>query len=268
MSHTYFEPPLLIRDGIGRWVDTATTPYVCNIDGMPKFKEKLPAGGVELQPVAGTPVASLGRSYQVSGTQTLPPTKYGEQTKMAFVATEVVYEPLWATREAAAAFGITLIEPGQSVRMQSPIRHLENTPFEYGMFAGHQCPYLDDKERLQMQASACTDLEHHDFPHVFSSVDPQLPLVISVARYWPARDRIFLADLWVPRGKLLYIPPRPKTEAAAYIDLHGNRNSALACWRGGAQSSVQTLTLLPKDSGYFFWFWNALPTVHPLLTQP
>lgn len=187
---------------------------------------------------------------------------------MAFAASEVVYEPLWATWEVAAAFGITLIEPGQGLRMQSPIRHLENTPFEYGMFAGHQCPYLDDKERLQMQATVCTDLEHHDFPHVFSSVDPQLPLVISVARYWPARDRIFLADLWVPRGKLLYVPPRPKTEGAAYIDLHGNRNSALACWRGGAQKSVQTLTLLPKDSGYFYWFWNALPTIHPLLTQP
>lgn len=285
MPHTYFDPPLLIRDGMGTWVDTQTTPYVCNIDGMPQFNEALPAGVKELQPVAGSPVAGIpvagtpvagtpvagtlepswGRGYQVSGTHSQPPTKFGEETKLEFLATEVVYEPLWATRDAAAAFGITLIEPGQGLRMQSPIRHLENTPFEYGMFAGQQCPYLDEAHRNQLQPTVCTDLEHHDFPHVFSSVDPQLPLVVSVGRYWPQRAKIFLADLWVPQGMALYIPPRPKNPHAAYIDLHGNRNSALACWRGGTQTSVQTLTLLPKDSGYFYWFWNALPTVHPLL---
>lgn len=274
MSQTNFDPLLLIGESEGSPVDTVAKPYVCNIRGKPEFVHALPTGVVELQPVASpsgdcTPEPSWGRGYQVSGTQTtIPDPQYGEQTKMEFVANEVVYEPHWASREAAAAFGITLIEPGQGLRMQSPIRELHDTPFEYGMFAGQQCPYLPKAERFQLQPSVCTDLEHHNFPHVFSSVDPQLPLVISVGRYWPQRAKIFLADLWVPRGMALYIPPRPKIPDAAYIDLHGNRNSALACWRGGPQRSVQTLTLLPKDSGYFFWFWNALPTVHPLLTQP
>ncbi|MDR0259995.1 MAG: hypothetical protein LBI76_09310 [Comamonas sp.] len=272
MSQTFFDPPLFIREQDGTPVDTQTTPYVCNIKGRPQFTAQIPTGIVELQPVPGRPLSddpalSLGHGYQVSSTQTtIPDPLYGEQTKMEFVATEVVYEPLPATREVAAAFGITLIEPGQGLRMQSPIRVLDDTPFEYGMFAGHQCPYLPKAERFQLQPTVCTDLEHHDFPHVFSSVDPQLPLVISVGRYWPQRAKIFLADLWVPQGMALYIPPRPKKPDAAHIDLHGNRNSALACWRGGTQKSVQTRTLLPKDGGYFYWFWNALPTVHPMLT--
>ena len=88
-------------------------------------------------PSDGSPEPSWGRGYQVSGTHSQPPTKFGEETQLEFLATEVVYEPLWATREAAAAFGITLIEPGQGLRMQSPIRHLENTPFEYGMLASN-----------------------------------------------------------------------------------------------------------------------------------
>ncbi len=267
MSQKNFDPPLLIGESEGSPVDTVARPYVCNILGKPQFVHALPTGVVELQPVGANPEVCWGRSYQVRGTEPSPPDpRYGEQTKMEFDAHEVEYEPLWATREAAAAFGITLIEPGQGLCMRSPIQVLDDTPFEYGMFAGQQCPYLPQTERFQLQPTVCTDLEHHDFPHVFSSVDPHLPLVISVGRYWPQRAKIFLADLWVPRGMALYMPPRPKIPDAAYIDLHGNRNSALACWRGGTQKSVQTRTLLPKDGGYFYWFWNALPTVHPLLT--
>jgi hypothetical protein len=59
--------------------------------------------------------------------------------------------------------------------------------------------------------------------------------------------------------------PRPNLPGQTCLDLHGNRNSALACWRGIERSSVKTQTLLQTEGGYFYWFWNELPTTHPLL---
>ena len=102
---------------------------------------------------------------------------------------------------------------------------------------------------------------------MFASTDPnKLPLVISAGRYFPKDRKIYLADLWVEHGDALYIPEMPKQAAPEFIDLHNNRNAALACWKGeSAQSTIQMHTLLdPK--GYFYWFWNACPTIHPQLT--
>ena len=89
--------------------------------------------------------------------------------------------------------------------------------------------------------------------------------MISVGKYWPQQQKICLADLWLPRGMALYVPPRPSLPGQTCLDLHGNRNSALACWRGIERSSVKTQTLLQTEGGYFYWFWNELPTTHPLL---
>ncbi len=80
--------------------------------------------------------------------------------------------------------------------------------------------------------------------------------MISVARYWPKLAKIRLADIWIPQGSALYIPPKPDSKDAEYIDLHHNRNSAQACWGKPNNSSVKTQTLLRVDGGYFYWYWN------------
>lgn len=113
-----------------------------------------------------------------------------------------------------------------------------------------------------MLSVVCTDLEHHDFPHVFASVDPKLPLVTSAGRYWPRLGKIRLADLWVPRGSALYIPPKPARPDDECIDLHNNRNSARACWGNLHQESLRTDTLLQLKNGFFHWYWNPRDTVH------
>ena len=158
---------------------------------------------------------------------------------------------------------MTLVEEGQGIRVSKRVKRLEQVDYEYGMFAGHQSPYQGTGPRLL--GTVCTDLECHDFPHIFASIDLDLPLVISVGRYWPKLNKMYLADLWLPRGKALYVPPRPRLAGQEYLDLHGNRNSALACWQGIEHTSVRTRTLLQTEGGYFHWFWNELPTIHPLL---
>jgi hypothetical protein len=187
------------------------------------------------------------------------------ETQLGFLGYEIEYEPMWATRQAAAAFGITLVEAGQAVELSSPVATISQVEYEYGVFAGHWSPYQGTGN--QLLSIVCTDLEHHDFPHIFASTDPTLPLVISVGRYWPKEDRIRLADLWVPRGSALYIPPKPALLGQQCVDLHNNRNSARACWGHLRQNSLTTHTLLQAEGGYFYWFWNATATVHtsPLL---
>jgi hypothetical protein len=86
--------------------------------------------------------------------------------------------------------------------------------------------------------------------------------VISVGRYWPRLGRIRLADLWVPRGSALYIPPKPALDNPECVDLHNNRNSARACWGNIHQGSITTHTLLQKNHGFFYWYWNAIATTH------
>ncbi|MEG0052588.1 MAG: hypothetical protein RR715_04935 [Comamonas sp.] len=265
MAQEYFDPLLFIKEGETIAVNLLRTPFFCNIGGRPQYFKEPPAGVRLLEPASSDSDVAIGREYRVTAaTTTQPSPQYGDQTQLEFLADRIEYEPLYATREIAAAFGMTLVEESQGVRVSSPESELEQIDYEYGMFAGHMSPYQGTGYRLL--GVVCTDLEHHNFPHVFASVDPQLPLVISVGRYWPELQKICLADLWVPRGKALYVPPRPKLKCQPCLDLHGNRNSALACWKGIGQASVKTQTLLQTKGAYFHWFWNDLPSNHPLLT--
>ena len=263
MAQEFFDPVLFIKEDAAAVVDLSQTPFFCNVDGYPSYCAT--PGDLELlETAASNPDVVLGKEYDVlSAVTSYPQPQYGNQTRMEFRAHTVEYEAVEATPQAAAAFGMTLVAPGQAIRVASPQPHLALVDYEYGMFAGHQSPYQGTGSRLL--GTVCTDLEHHDFPHVFTSLDPHLPLVISVGKYWPERKKIYLADLWVPRGRALYVPPRPPNQGLPFMDLHGNRNSALACWRGIGRSSVRTQTLLQTEGGYFYWFWNPLPAVHPLL---
>jgi len=257
----YFDRPVFEIAKKEVEVDIAKTPWFYNADGRPTYVDALPAGVTPLEPAPTNPGVAMGSEHVVSeviGIKQTPP--YGIETELGFVAAEVTYEPLWATRAVAAAFGITLVEREQAVRLSSPVAKLSQVEYEYGVFAGHWSPYQEKDNRLVSRV--ITDLEHHDFPHVFASTDRELPLVISVGRYWPALSKIRLADLWVPRGSALYIPPKPADPQEECVDLHNNRNSARACWGRLERDSLLTHTLLQTKNGYFFWFWNAAPTVH------
>lgn len=261
MTNSYFDAPLFEGEHGTTDVDIAATPFFYNDRGIPAYLAQLPPGVTPLVPAPSDPSLAFGREYdvpEVIGFKKTPP--YGEETQLAFAGDDIAYEPRLATREVAAAFGITLVEPGQAVQLSSPVHALQQVEYEYGVFAGHWSPYQDTGN--QLLTVVCTDLEHHDFPHVFASTDPQLPLVISVGRYWPKQRRIRLADLWVPRGSALYIPPKPALLGMECIDLHNNRNSARACWGHLDKNSLLTHTLLQTTGGYFYWYWNARATVH------
>ena len=261
MPSTHLDAPLFIQEIHREQVDIVGKPYFFNDGGKPRYCSSPPPGAELLQPAVTDPSVAMGNEYQVPrvvhresrGT-------FGLETQLAFAAEQVEFAPLWATREAAAAFGITLVEPGQVIEVRSPVAKLEQIEYEYGVFAGHWSPYQDTKNTLL--SVVCTDLEHHNFPHVFASTDPTQPLVTTVGRYWPGLGKIRLADLWVPRGSALYIPPMPANSHAPCIDLHGNRQSAHACWGNIHQNSVRTHTLLQDKGGYFYWYWNAIATVH------
>lgn len=261
MTQGYFDPPVFIKELHETAVDISQTPYFYNDDGRPTYHKAPPHGVRPLVPATTDPRVAIGREYVVSeviGVKQTPP--WGVETQLGFIADEVVFEPMWATRDVAAAFGITLVEKGQCVPLSCPVPELALIEYEYGVFAGHWSPYQGTGNALL--TVVCTDLEHHDFPHIFASIDPKLPLVISVGRYWPKLNKIRLADLWVPRGSALYIPPKPGLPDQECLDLHNNRNSARACWGSLEQSTVTTKTLLQNKNGFFYWFWNATPTVH------
>lgn len=262
MVKGYLDPPLFEVEKFSQPVSLAQTPFLYNDGGQPTFLSSPPQGVAPLEPAATNPDMAIGRGHVVSeviGVKQTPP--YGVETQLGFVTTgNVSYEPLWVTRDIAAAFGITLVKPGEAVRMSSPVQELSQVEYEYGVFAGHWSPYQGTGNRLL--SVVCTDLEHHDFPHVFASTDARFPLVISVGRYWPRLACIRLADLWVPRGWMLYIPPKPAVPGQACIDLHNNRNSARACWGDIEHDAVTTHTLLQVTGGFFYWYWNAHDTGH------
>lgn len=260
MPSAYFDKPMLEVPGDERTVAIADTPYFFNNDGRPTYLPYPPEGVAPLVVQPTNPELAMGHEVVVDRILRVNDTSpHGVETELGLVAERVPFEPLWATRTVAAAFGITLVEPGQCVELSSPYQQLTEIQYEYGVFAGHWSPYQDTSDRLL--SVVCTDLEHHDFPHVFAATDPDLPLVTSVGRYWPALGKLRLADLWVPPHSALYIPPKPAIPGQPCIDLHNNRNSALACWGNIKRSSVHTTTLLFQD-GYFYWYWNALDTLH------
>ena len=261
MSNNKLAAPLFIKEVQQITVDTAATPWLYNKGGEPVYRKSAPPKATVLTPAATDPAMAMGHEHivaEVLGIKPTPP--YGTETQLGFAAKEVQFEPLWATPAIAAAFGITLVKPGQAVKISSPVTELQQIEYEYGVFAGHWSPYQGTGNNLL--SVVCTDLEHHDFPHVFASTDPTKPLVISVGRYWPKLGKIRLADLWVPQGFALYIPPKPALPDADCIDLHNNRNSARACWGDIHQNSIVTHTLLQKNHGYFYWYWNAMDTLH------
>ncbi|MDR3413561.1 MAG: hypothetical protein P4L87_21830 [Formivibrio sp.] len=261
MPDTNLDAPLFIKEIHETTIDTVKTPFFYNDDGVPTYVSELPADITPLTPATTNPAMAIGNEYVVAKVLGVKPTlPYGIETQLGFAAQEVEFEPLWATREIAAAFGITLVEAGQAVMLSSPVVELQQIEYEYGVFAGHWSPYQETGNTLL--SVVCTDLEHHNFPHVFASTDPTQPLVISVGRYWPKLGKIRLADLWVPRGSALYIPPKPASNSLECIDLHNNRNSAQACWGNIRQNSIVTHTLLQNENGFFYWYWNAIATEH------
>lgn len=262
MDNTHLDAPLFIKEKREIAVDISKTPFFFNDGGTPKYVTKLPSRAKLLPELIINPDVAMGNEYIVNdvvGVKKTPP--YGVETELGFMAEEVTFEPMWVTHAIAAAFGIHLVKPGHAVRMHSPVKKISQVEYEYGVFAGHWSPY--QKTGNKLLSVICTDLEHHDFPHVFASTDAHFPLVTSVARYWPRLSKIRVADLWVPRGWALYIPPKPANPDAACIDLHNNRNSAHACWGDIRYDHITTKTLLQKKNGFFFWYWNPLPTVHP-----
>ena len=148
---------------------------------------------------------------------------------------------------------MTLLRCGQSIPFQYD--GLVRAKYEYSKWAAHQSPYLEPSRRRELLTWNPTDLEYHAFAHVFFSQDKSLPLVISVARWRPYVNEIFLADLWVAPGDALvlppkFFPPKPPQDASVdqlrrlIVDLHGNRNSALACWFDRSRSTLTTETIL------------------------
>lgn len=261
MVKEHLDPPVFEIDHASQSVDPSQTPWFFNDSGFPVYLAEPPSGVTPIDAAPTDPRLAMGREVIVSGVSAVKDCQpYGIETRLDLVAETVVFEPLWATRMIAAAFGITLVEPGQAVRLESPVNDLAQVEYEYGVWAGHWSPYQNTGNRLL--SVVCTDLEHHDFPHVFASTDARVPLVISVGRYWPALGRLRLADLWVPQGSALYIPPKPALPDLECLDLHNNRNSARACWGNIEHDTILTHTLLQPTGGFFHWYWNARDTAH------
>ena len=121
MPEGHFDAPVFIKEQQETTVDISETPYFYNDEGRPTYVKELPNGVTPLVPAATDPNVAIGREYVVSeviGVKPTPP--YGVETQLGFIADDVVYEPMWATRDVAAAFGITLVEKGQAVHPAYP----------------------------------------------------------------------------------------------------------------------------------------------------
>ncbi|OTG80458.1 hypothetical protein B9T33_08485 [Acinetobacter sp. ANC 5054] len=270
VKETYFNAPLFDRELAEITVDIEQTPFFLNDHGHPKYLASLGAGIHLITESATNAKVMMGNAYEVPSEISTKYTKWGEQTELEFEGQYFEFMPLVATKETAAAFGITLVQTGEAIQIHSNQKVLSEIHYEYGMMAGHCFAYLDggkpDCSGKTLFPFVATDLEHHDFPHIFSSTDQdQLPLVISVGRYFPNLGKIYLADLWVNPGDVLYIPAKPKYSNPEFIDLHNNRNAALACWRGDSNKSTLTTHSLLDTHGHFYWYWNRKPTIHPLI---
>jgi hypothetical protein len=244
MASSDFDPVLFIRDGQPIPIDTVVNPYVYNSHGR-TYHVPEPRGTL-IKPTPEDPELSLGRRYSVVRAE---PKTIGtgdsayKITEFDFGVDEVVYEPIWATKQSAQAFGMTLIHHHESMRLE--FDGLVACDYTYGAFAGYQSPYIGSARRRELLTVNATDLEYHAFPHLFCSCD-SLPLVTSVARYRPRKREIYLADLWVRPGDCLYVPP--KKFNGRYTDMHGNRNSARATFGAEGKSSLLTSTTLWDDA--------------------
>jgi hypothetical protein len=144
MADGFFDPPVFIKEIHCDAVDMTATPYFYNDGGTPNYVALVPAGITLLTPAPSDPKLAIGREYDVSGTISVKQTPpYGVETQLGFIGDDIVFEPNWATRENAAAFGITLVEAGEAVALSSPNAQLSQIQYEYGVFAGHWSPYQD-----------------------------------------------------------------------------------------------------------------------------
>jgi hypothetical protein len=259
----YFDAPLFIVDHDIAKVDIQETPFFYNDQGKPAYLKTLPEFAIPLQPAIPDPQIAIGKEYVVAKVIETVRKEYGKQTQLDFVGEQIEYDAFWVTRDIAAAFGMTLVEPCQAVKILIPeTSTLYQIQYEYGVYAGHWSPYQGKEGNHELLTMVCTDLECHDFPHIFASTDADMPLVISVARYWPKQHKIRLADLWLAQGNALYVPSSTVYAGLDCIDLHNNRNSARACWDQLCKNSILTHTLLEPDSKTFDWYWNKKPTIH------
>ncbi|KAF0814099.1 hypothetical protein IGB42_00996 [Andreprevotia sp. IGB-42] len=261
-----FDTVLFIRDGEENELDTAQFPFLCNMEGHAKLAKDA-VGYTEIHLNPERPELELGASYiGISWREKrIPPldeaaadnaTPYWIK-EFDFKVPEVRYEPMWATSHTAQAFGMTLLQNRQCIRFG--YRDLRAAQYTYGKWAGHQSPYIGAARDRELLTHNPTDLEYHDFPHVFFADATQPPLVISVARWRPFVNEIALADLWIKPGDALILPPKrfpdpPSDNAPAadarlkIVDLHGNRNSALACWFQDGLQQLVTETILATDA--------------------
>lgn len=239
MKISFFDPVLFAIDGDEVPLDTAASPYLFNYQGH-TYNVREPQGTlIELSPER--PDVSMGRRYEAIEIGTGP----YDAIEFDFRADPVTYEPLWATKETAQAFGMTLLQSGESIRFV--YSELVKAQYTYSVFAGHQSPYLGSSRSRELLSVNATDLEYHGFAHVFQSQD-QFPLVISVGRWRQEKQSIWLADLWVRPGDCLVVPP--KTFSPQYVDMHNNRNSAFACWGALDKNSLVTETILGNAEAF------------------
>ncbi|RDU95940.1 hypothetical protein [Trinickia dinghuensis] len=239
MSASHLDPVLLIDHGDAYALDCERFPYLYNNHGQ--CEQYAEPRGKEITLAPDDRQLDMGAKYTGIGwREKRIPTRDGGYTikEFDFHAELVEYQPLWATETTAQAFGMTLLRAGECIRFEYD--RLVCGQYTYGQWAGHQSPYLELGRRCELLTYNPTDLEYHDFPHVFFSRHECLPLVLSVARWRPFAHEISLADLWVAPGDALVLPPQrfpaPPPPGASKHDawmvvanLHNNRNAAQAC---------------------------------------
>ena len=267
----YFKGPLIDRMVSEEFINLVATPYFYNEVGHPQFiarNEKIE------QHVFSENIKTADLSHltelHVEVIQSTS-SEWGVTTELSIQhLSPIYYQPIAITPEYAKAFGMVLVAPNQAIHIQSDTPQLSFCKYEYGRYAGYNNPYLDPargNEARTLYPSICTDLEGHNFPHVFLSCDPDVDLVISVGVYNTKQQTLIVADLWIPRGYALYIPPQNIQDGTEVIYLHNNRNSANACFgQLPPPEQIETYSLL-NLSGKIHWFWNRLATEHPQLTR-
>lgn len=237
-----FDPVTFIIDGKADNVPSGPQ-FLCNQNGKAKYSPT--PIGKQIKVTPEDPTISRGTKYSGIG---FTQKRMNWGTPSAYLLTvfdfrtngkPVTYKALWADADPqnTQAFGITLVRNGECLPFNYP--GMIDSAYTYGVMAGYESPYVD-KTRQMLSVNA-TDLEYHAFPHAFCSIDT-VPLVTSVARWRQSINEIWLADLWVRPGDLLFVPPKVYSEQ--YLDMHGNRNSAFACWGVDGKLVLNTRTTL------------------------
>ena len=255
MSNETFDAPIFIEDG--PYIDLLPREYPFLYNDRGHCRQLRQPFGEEITIAKDNPDLDMGVKYKGISHQpkTIPNDGYPYQiTEFDFKSPEVHYEAITATRDSVQAFGMTLLKSGECLRFE--YEGMIMAQYTYGKWAGHQSPYIGKRRRRELLTHNPTDLEFHDFPHVFFSHDDR-PLVISVARWRPYVQEISLADLWIEPGDAIVVPPKTRPASPSgelsdeiarriIIDLHGNRNSALACW-GSDKAALTTTTVLGNE---------------------